>query len=99
MSAPVRNRPPVIWLTCLDRRDHAVRDEEFAGNPSGVFQAVCGGNVVPASSHCAPRPPCGSCGNFVLAWTRARTRPHPHLAHRRCRHARPSWWSRLWGQR
>lgn len=72
-SIPMRTRPPVIWLTCLDRLDHAVRDEEFAGNSSGVFDAVCGATVVPASSHCAPRPPCAACGRFVLAW--ARTQP------------------------
>lgn len=99
MTAQLRTRPPVIWLTCLDGRDHAVRDEEFAACQSGVYEAVCGARLLPASSHAAPRPLCPACGRFVLAWKQcerlkspsARLRPSgPH------RHGRRSLvWARL----
>lgn len=70
-TAFVPLRPPVIWMTCLDGHDHAIRDEHMA-ETSGVYETVCGVRVLPAASQDPPFPRCGSCLGLVAGWTRAR---------------------------
>lgn len=94
--ATTRARPPVIWLTCLDGHDHAVRDEEFTTRQSGVYEALCGTRVLPKSAHDAPRPDCAACIRFLHAWAQVRAASSRICTPRRPRrHIRPPRWMRL----
>ncbi len=88
--------PPVIWMTFMDSRDHAVRDDDVAGCRTGIYDTVCGARLLPAPSQAPPRPDCQCCGAFLLAWTRMRPASQrigqPPSRHK---HARSGWFARL----
>lgn len=94
-ASPSTRRLPVIWMTFLDGRDHAVCDEEVAQCTSGLYQTVCGAVRLPASSHAVPRPPCHRCAELLRAASHVRTadeRRRP--GETRNRHVRVGWWAR-----
>ena len=90
MTTYMSRRPPVIWLTCLDGRDHAVRD---GIQPGGLYEAACGVQVLPEASQEPPFPKCGACLRFTVAWQHERS-VEQRLGHR-TKHARPAWWRRV----
>lgn len=95
MTTTSIRRPPIIWMTFLDGRDHAVRDAEVAGCQSGIYETVCGALLLPASSHAAPRPDCHLCGSFVRAWSRTQTAMQGVVRpNKRHKHSRPGWFAR-----
>jgi hypothetical protein len=90
VSAYVSGRLPVAWLTCLDRRDHAV---EGGVQPGGVYEAACGVQVLPEASQEPPFPKCVTCLRFTVAWQHERS-VEQRLGHR-TKHARPGWFRRV----
>jgi hypothetical protein len=99
MSTSSVDRLFFIWMTFLDGQDHAVRDENVVGARSGIYEALCGKRLLPASSFAAPKPPCRRCGAYVLANVRMRSEQNrigtPPAGPRR--HCRTSWWKRAFG--
>jgi hypothetical protein len=78
------------WMTStLDRRDHAVTDEEFAAHRPEP-EAVCG-VVVLAPMEWAPGPRCARCVAYLAARTTLPTLEQRLGAHR---HRRPAWLAR-----
>ena len=94
MTAYVSGRPPVSWLTCLDDRDHAVK--EMIGS-SGVYAAVCGLEVLPAASQEPPCERCAGCVRYVRAW--AHMRDASVRLGRATRHGRPGVLRRVFCRR
>jgi hypothetical protein len=83
-------RPPVIWMTCLDGHDHAVRD---GIQPGGMYEAACGVQVLPEASQEPPFPKCRACLRYTEAWCHERS-VEQRLGHP-TRHAKPGWFHRL----
>jgi hypothetical protein len=87
-----------IWVSAhYPLVDHAVTDEEMAARTienRGEYRAVCGAVFLPAPDDRPPAPCCPACVQLVRARATLPTAQQRFGHH--ARHARISWWSRLW---
>lgn len=69
-GAPVTD-VAAIWMTCApDLTEHAVAESDFVAGRErgdGVYDALCGAQVVVASMLSAPAVRCPACARFVCA--------------------------------
>ncbi|MDT7594942.1 MAG: hypothetical protein QOJ06_488 [Pseudonocardiales bacterium] len=69
MHEPKIRATLVMWVTCgLDRRDHAISDDDMAVGLSmgaGRYAALCGNTVCAASLMCPPGRRCPACQVIV----------------------------------